>query len=123
MKLKFTKTTTGSENGYQVNTYSEGETYDIRDSRLAQHFIDSKVATKLADDAEPTKRIVNDVDGVNRGSLAPSELEKIKADEDAGVARPETDRMVEISEENQVDVKDEKALSAENYENKAKKTK
>lgn len=127
MKLKMLKTTSGSENGYQVNSYQEGEVYDVRDEALAKHFVESKVAEEVS--SEATKRIVENSDVPNRGSLAPSALEQIKADEDAGIARPATDRLVEVSEENQVDVaeekakeeaeKQQKALDESNYENKA----
>lgn len=128
MKLKMLKAAHGSENGYQVNSYLEGEVYNVANLSLAKHFVDSGLAQEVSDEADVTKRIVED--GLpDNGSLAPSALAQIKADEDAGIARPETDRMVELSEDNQVDVaeekqkaeaeKESKALKGEDYENKS----
>lgn len=108
MRLKFNKAASGSENGYQVNSYLEGEVYDVNDESLSKHFIDAGFAEEVSSDA--TKRIVEgSAETLSRGSLAPSALAKIKADEKNGLARPETDRLVEVSESNQVDVAEEKA--------------
>lgn len=45
MKIKMTKTTDGSPDGININTYEKGEKYDVPDS-LAENFVGQDAAKK-----------------------------------------------------------------------------
>ena len=59
MKIKMIQTRQGSENGIKVNTYQEGQIYNISD-KLGDIFLELKYAIKLVEvvDNEPVQEIV-----------------------------------------------------------------
>lgn len=52
MKLKMVKTTKGSENGFTVNTYVEGEVYHVADLSLAKHFLKCGAAVEVSENKD-----------------------------------------------------------------------
>lgn len=109
MKVKMLKTTQGSESGYVVNSYKEGEVYDMAD-KLGQHFVDVGVAQEVGDDTEPTKRVLEpSADNAQKMRLAsdynsPELLAQAEEDERRGIVRPELQRMREMANKTQTDV-------------------
>ena len=78
MKIKMIQTRQGSENGIKVNTYQEGQIYNISD-KLGDIFLELKYAIKLVEvvDNEPVQEIIIEkkkIDEAPKNKMANSDV-------------------------------------------------